>query len=214
MNRFILLIIFLALTAYTSLPIQARTITGTVTDNAGEPLIGATVRIKGNTKESTVSDMDGKFSISSDSNADALTVSYVGFSTASVRLSLDQTDYSIVLNPASEALDEVVVVGYATQKKIDLTGAVSSISAQSLEDRPITNVTNALAGVSAGLAVTNSGGNTPGYESQSILIRGQGTLNDSSPLVVVDGMTGIALSDLNPSDIESIAMARSCTGFG
>ena len=208
MNRFILLIIFLALTAYTSLPIQARTISGTVTDNSGEPLIGATVRIKGNTKESTVSDMDGKFSISSESNADALTVSYVGFSTASVRLSPDQTDYSIVLNPASEALDEVVVVGYATQKKIDLTGAVSSISAQSLEDRPITNVTNALAGVSAGLAVTNSGGNTPGYESQGILIRGQGTLNDSSPLVVVDGMTGIALSDLNPSDIESISILK------
>lgn len=105
-------------------------------------------------------------------------------------------------------LDEVVVVGYATQKKADLTGAVSSISSRALSDRPLTNATNALAGLASGLTVTNSGGNTPGYESQSILVRGQGTLNNSAPLVVIDGMTGIALSDINPQDIESISVLK------
>lgn len=105
-------------------------------------------------------------------------------------------------------LDEVVVVGYATQKKADLTGAVSSISSRALSDRPLTNATNALAGLASGLTVTNSGGNTPGYESQSILVRGQGTLNNSAPLIVIDGMTGIALSDINPQDIESISVLK------
>lgn len=102
----------------------------------------------------------------------------------------------------------MVVVGYATQKKADLTGAVSSISSRALSDRPLTNATNALAGLASGLTVTNSGGNTPGYESQSILVRGQGTLNNSAPLVVIDGMTGIALSDINPQDIESISVLK------
>lgn len=105
-------------------------------------------------------------------------------------------------------LDEVVVVGYATQKKVDLTGAVASVSVDALEDRPLTNATNALAGLAAGLTVTNSGGNTPGFESQSITVRGLGTLNNAAPLVVVDGMTGIALSDLNPQDISNISVLK------
>lgn len=105
-------------------------------------------------------------------------------------------------------LDEVVVVGYATQKKVNLTGSVASIGATSFEDRPVTNVTGALAGLAAGLTVTNSGGNTPGYESQGIYVRGQGTLNNSAPLVVVDGMTGIALGDINPQDIENISVLK------
>lgn len=109
---------------------------------------------------------------------------------------------------ADSVLDEVVVVGYATQKKVDLTGAVSSIGPSTLADRPVTNVTDALAGLAAGLSVSNTGGNTPGYELQSIVVRGLGTLNDAAPLVVVDGMTGIALSDLNPQDIESISVLK------
>ena len=101
-----------------------------------------------------------------------------------------------------------MVVGYATQRKADLTGSVASISASALADRPVTNATNALAGLAAGLTVTNSGGNTPGYESQSITVRGLGTLNNAAPLVVVDGMTGIALSDINPQDIENISVLK------
>ena len=105
-------------------------------------------------------------------------------------------------------LGEVVVVGYASQKKVNVTGSVSSIGANTLLDRPITNVTTALAGLASGLTVTNSGGNTPGFESQSIRVRGLGTLNDAAPLVVVDGMTGIALSDINPGDIENISILK------
>ena len=105
-------------------------------------------------------------------------------------------------------LGEVVVVGYASQKKVNVTGSVSSIGASTLLDRPITNVTTALAGLASGLTVTNSGGNTPGFESQSIRVRGLGTLNDAAPLVVVDGMTGIALSDINPGDIENISILK------
>ncbi|MDE5986539.1 MAG: TonB-dependent receptor [Prevotella sp.] len=118
-----------------------------------------------------------------------------------VAVARDSVDYSSQLN-------DVVVVGYATQRKVNLTGAVSSVSSKALQDRPLINVTNALAGLAAGMTVVNSGGNTPGYEAQSILVRGQGTLNDAAPLVVVDGMTGIALSDINPQDIESISVLK------
>ena len=108
----------------------------------------------------------------------------------------------------SQNLDEVVVVGYGTQKKVNMTGAVASVKVGALGDRPITNATDALAGLAAGLSVTNSGGNTPGFEAQTIRIRGQGTLNDSSPLVVIDGMTGNNISDINPQDIESISILK------
>ena len=89
-----------------------------------------------------------------------------------------------------------------------MTGAVASVKVDALGDRPITNATDALAGLAAGLSVTNSGGNTPGFEAQTIRIRGQGTLNDSSPLVVIDGMTGNNISDINPQDIESISILK------
>lgn len=120
----------------------------------------------------------------------------------------DAKTTGLVMQPDDSMLDEVVVVGYATQKKVNLTGAVSSVSARALADRPVTNATDALAGLAAGLTVVNSGGNTPGYEAQSITVRGLGTLNDAAPLVVVDGMTGIALSDVNPRDIESISVLK------
>ena len=116
--------------------------------------------------------------------------------------------YSITLRPRASQLEEVVVVGYGAQRRVDLTGSVATIGADALADRPVTNATNALAGLAPGLTVTNSGGNTPGYESQTIRVRGMGTLNDAAPLVVVDGMTGIAISDLNPQDIESISVLK------
>lgn len=89
-----------------------------------------------------------------------------------------------------------------------MTGAVSAINVGTLTDRPVTNATNALAGLAPGLTVTNSGGNTPGYEAQNITVRGHGTLNNSAPLVVIDGMTGIAISDINPQDIENISILK------
>ena len=182
---------------------------GTITDKSGEPIIGASVKLKGNTGIYAVTDVDGRFRITNiPDSCGILQITYVGYVPQEIEVSSDKTDYSIVLNNDYSELDEVVVVGYATQKKVDLTGAVSSIGSGALEDRPLTNATNALAGLAAGLTVTNSGGNTPGYESQSILVRGLGTLNNAAPLVVVDGMTGIALSDINPQDIENISVLK------
>lgn len=189
-------------------PVSARLITGTVTDTAGEPVTGAVISVNGKPEVSAMADIDGAFSIKIDSRDTKLNISAVGYYPASVNVSKSKDTVDAVLKSSMSQLDEVIVVGYATQKKVDLTGAVSSVNTGALEDRPVTNVTNALAGLAAGLTVTNSGGNTPGYESQSLLVRGQGTLNNSAPLVVVDGMTGIALSDINPQDIENISILK------
>ncbi len=175
----------------------------------GEPVIGASVADTSAPERATVTDADGNFSLRGISLPAKLTVSYVGTLPATVDVSRKNADgLTIWLQPNASSLDEVVVLGYNTQKKADLTGAVSSVSISALGDRPVTNATNALAGLAAGLTVTNSGGNTPGYESQSITIRGLGTLNDAAPLVVVDGLTGIALSDVNPQDIDNISILK------
>lgn len=183
-------------------------VTGTVIDESGEPVIGANISLKGSNDIIAVSDSNGLFSIPGLNGDETLKVEYLGYDDETIKLTKGEQSYRVVLKPDMSQLDEVVVVGYATQKKVDLTGAVSSISSNALSDRPLTNATSALAGLAAGLTVTNSGGNTPGYESQSILVRGQGTLNNAAPLVVVDGMTGIAISDINPQDIESISILK------
>ena len=192
-------------------PKKARqmTVSGTVVDDAGEPVIGATIIPNGDARNSVSTDVDGHFTINNVDIPGRLKIAFIGLATREVRVGRrNASNLTVTLKPISTDLDEVVVVGYATQRRVDLTGAVSSISSSSLEDRPITNATNALAGLAAGLTVTNSGGNTPGYESQSITVRGLGTLNNASPLVVVDGMTGVSLSDLNPQDIESISVLK------
>ena len=217
MKYFIILLSSLAIGAVTAFsqdnPLPADSVggsqvTGTVVDTFGDPVIGASVKVKNDLQKSTMTDVDGKFTIAGLPANSVIQITYIGFSPKTVKVATGTSDYRIVMTANNSMLDEVVVVGYATRKKVDMTGAVSSISASTLEDRPITNATNALAGLAAGLTVTNSGGNTPGYESQSILVRGQGTLNNAAPLVVVDGMTGIALSDINPQDIENISILK------
>ena len=152
--------------------------------------------------------MDGKFTLSNIPDSCRLEVTYIGYAPEQVIVTPDVSFYPVTLTAETSELHEVVVVGYGTQKKTDLTGSVSSISRRRLNDRPITNVTDALAGLAPGLTVTNSGGNTPGFEAQTIRVRGQGTLNDAAPLVVVDGMTGISLSDINPRDIDNISILK------
>ena len=139
-------------------------ISGTVTDRKGQPLIGANVKIKENAGKIAVTDIDGNFSIPDAPENCTLQISYVGYTPVEKKVTPDKRDYSIVMRVNNSVLNEVVVVGYATQKKVDLTGAVSSVRVDALEDRPITNATNALAGHAAGLTVTNSGGNNPGFE--------------------------------------------------
>ena len=183
-------------------------VSGIVVDEAGDPLIGAAVKATNHEGLAVATDADGHFVLSGVNPGDILDVSYVGMLSRQVTLEVGKNYYTIILDSKVSALNDVVVVGYASQRKVDLTGAVSSVSAAALTDRPVTNVTNALAGLASGLTVSNSGGNTPGYESQTITVRGQGTLNNAAPLVVVDGMTGIALSDINPLDIESISVLK------
>ena len=188
--------------------LAAGDIVGSVLDDNGDPVIGASVNVKGNSELAVVTDLDGNFSLAGVPAGATLEISYVGYQPREVAVADGKTMYSITLRPRASQLEEVVVVGYGAQRRVDLTGSVATIGADALADRPVTNATNALAGLAPGLTVTNSGGNTPGYESQTIRVRGMGTLNDAAPLVVVDGMTGIAISDLNPQDIESISVLK------
>jgi TonB-linked SusC/RagA family outer membrane protein len=182
-----------------------KQITGTVLDIQDVPIVGATVVEKGTTNVA-ITDQNGKFSLSVADNA-TLAITHIGYVEQEIPVE-DRSDVTVVLADDLQTLDEVVVVGYGTQKKVNLTGAVSSVKVDALSDRPVTNATNMLAGLAAGLTVTNSGGNTPGFESQTIRIRGTGTLNNSDPLVVIDGMTGSSISDINPQDIETISILK------
>ena len=212
MKILIYLTLFLSILVGTQ-PVRAdedvsSTISGTVLDNTGDPIVGATVKAKDRSKVAASTDIDGHFTLSGIVAGDIMQVSYVGMESQDFTLTPGKSSYTIILHSNVSALDDIVVVGYATQRKADLTGSVATVNTAALNDRPLTNVTNALAGLASGLSVSNSGGNTPGYESQTITVRGQGTLNNAAPLVVVDGMTGVALSDINPLDIETISVLK------
>lgn len=191
----------------TSLHISAqqssKAIKGTVTNERGEPLIGVT--IAGESGNGTITDVDGNFSIGA-FRGQTIKVSYIGYITQYIKIT-NQSALNIQLKEDTQALQEVVVVGFGTQKKINLSGSVSSINVDELaESRPVTNMTSALAGMSAGLNVTSSS-NRPGDDNASLSIRGVGTLNDSSPLVIIDGVEGY-LSNVNVNDIENISILK------
>lgn len=181
-----------------------KKITGTVLDATGMPVIGANVMVKGTTN-GTITDMDGRFSLDVDKGA-TLVVSYIGFANQEIKVG-NQTNLSIALKEDSKALDELVVVGYGVQKKVNLTGSVSSVSSKELIERPQPNVQNMIQGKVNGLQiVTNTA--QPGRDSGSILVRGKGSFGaDSAPLILVDGVVG-ELSALAPEDIESISVLK------
>src|SRR5690625_358142 len=181
-------------------------VSGIVTNQEGEPLIGVNIQVKGSNK-GTSTDFDGHFTLEDvDENA-VLVISYVGYQTQEVSVAGKST-LEIMMTSDSELLEEVVVVGYGTQKKVTVTGAVSVIGNKELKDRPITNSSQALQGVK-GLYVNQAGGQ-PGRDEATIRIRGLGTIGGSgklSPLVLIDGAEG-SLSDINPNDIESISVLK------
>ena len=186
---------------------KSKIVTGTVLDVTGMPVIGANVTVKGTT-QGTITDMDGKFSLEV-AEGDILQVTYIGFANQEVKVGT-QTNLSVTLKEDAEALDELVVVGYGTQKKVNLTGAVASISPEEIQSRPITNVTQALQGITPGLNITAS--NTYGGEVGSPMdmnIRGIGSLTEGSgkPYVLVDGVP-MDLSLVNPNDIENISVLK------
>lgn len=179
-----------------------RTITGQVRDLLGDPVIGANVVVEGTT-HGTITDIDGRFSLEVPEGA-VLVFSYIGYTDKTIPVG-NQTVLTVSLAEDTQKLEEVVVVGYGTQKKVNLTGAISSVDAETLENRPITNATQALQGTQG--VYVNQAGAQPGADGATIRIRGQGTLNDNNPLILVDGIE-FPLEAVNPNDIESISVLK------
>lgn len=187
-----------------SLSIQQGTLSGLVTDSNGEPLNGVTVLVKG-TNTQTQTDNEGKYTISVPSGS-SLVFSYIGFTTKDIAVD-GKTRIDVKLEEDSQALGEVVVVGYGVQKKENLTGSVSTIDfSEQAESRPVMNVSSALSGLAPGLQAFQGSGE-PGNDGAVLRIRGTGTLNNSSPLVLVDGFQN-SMDNVNPNDIESITILK------
>lgn len=179
-------------------------LSGKVVDRQGQPLAGVFVLEKG-TQNGTTTDVDGKFALNV-SPEDILLFSCLGYEDREVAAS-EAAKTFIVLNDSINVLDETVVVGYAVQKQVNLTGAVSSVAMDELLDgRPVTNLSAGLSGLSAGLYVNQNTGR-PNGDGATLLVRGRGTLNNASPLVIIDGMEG-DLGSVNPQDVESISVLK------
>ena len=178
---------------------------GTVSDESGEPIIGATVKVLG-TNDGTVTDFDGRFQLNVKANAQ-LSISYVGYATEKVAVN-GKTNLKVVLKGDETVLNDLVVVGYGTMKKSDISGSVATINKEQMERKVPVNIAQALQGAAAGVMVTNQDG-APGSKS-AIRIRGIGTINgDAQPLYVVDGVqVGTNADFVNPADIESIEVLK------
>ena len=182
-----------------------HSIRGKVVDDKGESVIGSNIKVKGE-NIGCVTDINGNFALDADDNS-TLEVSYVGYLTQIVPVK-GRNRLNIVMKEDLQGLDEVVVVGYGTQKKINLTGAVTSVTDKALDSRPITQSSQALAGLASGVTVSLSQGN-PGSDGASIRVRGQGTFSSagSDPLVLVDGLSA-SLDDVDPDNIKTISVLK------
>lgn len=192
-----------------------RQISGVVTDKIGEPIVGASVMIPKSTV-GIMTDVDGRYFLEAPSRTATIEVSCIGYKTQTITLGTSDR-YNISLADDTEMLEETVVVGYGVQKKVNMTGSVSAVDFQTVaaKSRPITNAAQALTNVTPGLQVMQSSGQ-PNNESFGMTIRGTGTLNSSSPLVLVDGMEQ-SISMVNPADIASVSIlkdAASCAIYG
>lgn len=178
-------------------------ITGQVKDTTGEPIIGASVVEKGSASNGTITDVGGNFKLTVSGNE--IQITYIGYIPQTVKIHPGVTDYSITMKEDTKTLDEVVVVGYGTQKKVNLTGAVSSVGADELKERVNTDVLASVQGQVPGVTIISRPGSTP-----SINMRGRGNLGTSSPLFVIDGAIADAsfFSSLDPNSIESISFLK------
>lgn len=180
-------------------------ITGNVADNNGEPIIGASVVVNG-TKNGTVTDIDGNFTLVSNSETPTLNISYVGFNTQNIKVRPGQT-VKVTLKENAQSLEELVVVGYGSQKKVNVIGSIATVDSKSLEARSASDVSNMLTGQMSGVTITQTSGN-PGQDGGTIRVRGVGSFGATpSPLVLVDGMPG-SLSDITPDEIENISVLK------
>lgn len=182
--------------------VQQQQVSGTVSSTEG-PLPGVTVSVKENPTVATSTDDNGQFTIQA---TEGQTLQFRAIGYASVEQIVDGTSLQITLQADNQTIDEVVVVGFGTQKKANLTGAVQSIDAKDLEDRPVTNVSSALQGKFAGVTIIQNSGQ-PGKDNGSVRIRGLGTVNNADPLVIVDGVES-SMNNINPNDIESTTVLK------
>ncbi len=194
----------LALVTCVGVVAQNRTVSGKILDNQQQPLIGAAVMISG-TNTGTTTDVDGNFSMSVPSGDVVLEVSSLGYISRKVNLSASRSSIDVVLEEDDMTLNETIVVGYGTQKKVNLTGAITQIDSKALENRSAHSVTNMLQGSVPGLNVSTSSGN-PGSNG-TLNIRGYTSINDASPLVLIDGAVG-DINRVNPNDVESISVIK------
>ena len=183
--------------------INEISVSGQVLDDTGRPLPGVNIIIKGTTN-GTTTDVEGRYKLSVVDGDAVLVFSFIGYETREVEVGA-QTDISITLNPDVSTLSEIVVVGYGTQKKASVTGAISSVSAKEISEQPVVNVGQALQGRIAGVTVVNNG--APG-SAPIVRVRGIGTINNANPLFVVDGFPTSDLNSFNPKDIQSVDVLK------
>ena len=200
-----LLLLMVAFNSSLSLFAQTQTISGIVLDEFGEPMIGVSVLVKGTTT-GIITDVEGNFTVPA-KTGDVLLVKYLGYKDQEIKVTSDAR-LKITLHEDTQNLDEVVVVGYGTQKKVNLTGAVSAVTGEEIAKRPVANTSTMLQGQMPGLRITSDKGQ-PGSESVQIRVRGQGTYSGtgSDPLILINGVEG-DLASLDPNIIESVSVLK------
>ena len=181
-----------------------RTVSGVVYDSDGLPVIGAGVMVKGSL-HGTVTDEDGRWTLELEDDNVTLEISSMGYQSQSVAVK-GRSDFTVTLTSDTQYLDEVVVVGYGTQKKVNLTGSVSMVTSEDMASRPVSNMSSGLQGLLPGVTVVNASGQ-PGESGTTIRVRGVGTIGNANPLILIDGIEG-DLSTINPEDIESVSVLK------
>ncbi|GAA3958214.1 TonB-dependent receptor [Pedobacter ginsengiterrae] len=196
----IMLLSFMAFTASA----QSIKISGTVKDTKGEIIPGVSVKVKG-TSTATVTSDEGKFSLAVPSSQSILIFSFIGYDTKEVTVG-NSTNLVVTIQDQNNSLNDVVVVGYGVQKKVNVIGSVATIDAKAIENRPVTNLSSSLGGLSSGVSVRQASGK-PGADGATIRIRGTGTLNSNNALIIVDGIVG-SMDAVNPNDVETISILK------
>jgi TonB-linked SusC/RagA family outer membrane protein len=185
--------------------LQQIQVTGTITDDNGDPLPGVNVIIKG-TIIGTMTDLNGKYTLTAPDRSSFVVASFIGYVSVEAPVG-SRNVIDITLKTEVAALEEVVVIGYGTQKKVNVIGSVTTVSTEEINSAPVSMISNAIAGRLPG-AIVQQGSGEPGNDASVILIRGKSTLNDNSPLIVVDGIAGRDMNSLQPADIESITVLK------
>lgn len=182
---------------------QNITVSGTVTDDQDEPLIGASVQVKNKREQAVVTDIDGNFTLKNVNTGSTIVISYIGYETQELKA---EPKMSIVLKPSQEQLEEMVVIGYGQQRKVTLTGSVSNVSGKEILKSPAASLGNAISGKLPGLQSVQYSG-VPGGDDPVIRVRGVGSLNNAEPLVLVDGVER-QFSQIDPNEVQDISILK------